>query len=98
MREWESRLGAASVNLADWDRYLKRIGEQGIEINTVAELESDPKRDRMLYELERQRSRGAWRGAANEDAIRRVSKGVGTHESCARTAGLSRWTTTNTWR
>ena len=54
MREWESRLGAASVNLAGWDRYLKRIGEQGIEINTVAELESDPKRDRRLYELERQ--------------------------------------------
>lgn len=52
MREWESRLDPASVNLADWQHYNQRMREQGIEIKTVAELESDPNRDRKLYEME----------------------------------------------
>lgn len=52
MREWESRLDPASVPLADWVRYPQRMAEQGIEIKTVAELASDPNRDRKLYELE----------------------------------------------
>ena len=52
MRDWESRLDPASISLADWNRYPQRIAEQGIEIKTVVELESDPNRDRKLYELE----------------------------------------------
>ena len=52
MRDWESRLDPASISRADWNRYPQRIAEQGIEIKTVVELESDPNRDRKLYELE----------------------------------------------
>ena len=52
MRDWESRLDPASLNPADWERYRRRIAEQGIAIRTVVELESDPNRDRKLYELE----------------------------------------------
>ena len=52
MRDWESRLDPASVNMADWERYPRRMAEQGIEIKTVVELASDPDRDRKLYELE----------------------------------------------
>ncbi len=52
MRDWESRLDPATINLADWERYAQRMAEQDIEIKTVAELTSDPNRDRKLYELE----------------------------------------------
>ena len=52
MRDWESRMDPTSFNLADWSRYPQRMAEQGLEIRTVAELESDPNRDRKLYELE----------------------------------------------
>ena len=52
MRDWESRMDPTSINLADWSRYPQRMAEQGIEIKTVAQLESDPDRDRKLYELE----------------------------------------------
>ena len=51
MRDWESRLDPATLNLAEWKRYPRRIAEQGIEIKTVVELASDPNRDRKLYEL-----------------------------------------------
>ena len=52
MRDWESRLDPASFDLAEWSRYSRQVAEQGIEIKTVAELESDPNRDRKLYDLE----------------------------------------------
>ena len=52
MRDWESRLDPASLDLDEWGRYDRQVAEQGIEIRTVAELESDPNRDRKLYELE----------------------------------------------
>ncbi len=52
MRDWESRLDPASLDLDEWGRYARQVAEQGIEIKTVAELESDPNRDRKLYELE----------------------------------------------
>ncbi len=52
MRDWESRLDPASLDLDKWGRYARQVAEQGIEIKTVAELESDPNRDRKLYELE----------------------------------------------
>ena len=52
MRDWESRLDPASLNLAEWERYYRRMAEEGIDIKTVVELESDPNRDRKLYELE----------------------------------------------
>ncbi len=52
MRDWESRLDPASLDLDEWSRYPRQVAEQGLEIKTVAELESDPNRDRKLYELE----------------------------------------------
>lgn len=52
MREWESWLDACSFDPAPWARYARRVAEQGIEFKTVAELASDPARDRKLYELE----------------------------------------------
>ncbi len=52
MRDWESRLDPASLDMDEWGRYAQQVAEQGIEIRTVAELESDPNRDRKLYELE----------------------------------------------
>lgn len=52
MRDWESRLDPASLDLNEWSRYSRQVAEQGIEIKTVAELESDPNRDRKLYDLE----------------------------------------------
>ena len=52
MRDWESRLDPASLDLDEWSRYPRQVAEQGIEIKTVAELASDPNRDRKLYELE----------------------------------------------
>ncbi len=52
MRDWESRLDPASPDLDEWSRYARQVADQGIEIKTVAELGSDPNRDRKLYELE----------------------------------------------
>jgi len=52
MRDWESRLDTASLDYSVWNRYSSRIAEQGIQIKSVVELESDPMRDRKLYELE----------------------------------------------
>lgn len=52
MRDWESRMDPGSLNMDEWSRYPKRMAEEGIEIKTVAELVSDPDRDRKLYELE----------------------------------------------
>ncbi len=52
MRDWESRLDTASLDSSVWNRYSSRIAEQGIQIKSVVELESDPMRDRKLYELE----------------------------------------------
>ncbi len=52
MRDWESRLNPESLDLDEWSRYPQSVAEQGIEIRTVAELKSDPNRDRKLYELE----------------------------------------------
>lgn len=52
MRDWESRLDPESLDMDEWGRYARQVAEQGIEIRTVAELESDPNRDRKLYELE----------------------------------------------
>lgn len=52
MREWESRLDPSTVNLAEWAGYESRMAQAGIELKTVRELESDPDRDRKLYEME----------------------------------------------
>ena len=52
MREWESRLDPATVNLAEWTKYESRMAQNGIELKTVRELEIDPDRDRKLYEME----------------------------------------------
>lgn len=52
MREWESRLDPSTVNLADWSRYESRVAQNGIQLKTVRELESDPDRDHKLYEME----------------------------------------------
>ena len=52
MRDWESRLDPASLDLDEWSRYTRQVADQGIEIKTVTDLESDPNRDRKLYELE----------------------------------------------
>jgi len=52
MREWESRLNPATVDLSQWTKYDALMAQAGIEIKSVRELESDPDRDRKLYELE----------------------------------------------
>ncbi|MCY4093386.1 MAG: GNAT family N-acetyltransferase [Caldilineaceae bacterium] len=52
MRDWESRLETAGLDPSEWKRYTRRMAEQGIQIKSVVELESDPARDRKLYELE----------------------------------------------
>lgn len=52
LREWESRLDPARVNLEPWRRYGQRMAQSGIAIQTVRELENDPDRDRKLYEME----------------------------------------------
>ncbi len=51
-RHRESRLEPATIQLADWAGYSRRVAEQGIEIRAVTELTSDPDRDRKLYELD----------------------------------------------
>lgn len=51
MREWESRLDPVTVNLAEWTKYESRMAQAGIQLKTVRELESDPERDRKLYEM-----------------------------------------------
>jgi len=52
MREWESRLDPSTVDLTKWGKYENRMAQAGIELKTVQELESDPDRNRKLYELE----------------------------------------------
>jgi GNAT superfamily N-acetyltransferase len=52
MREWESRLDVAAFDPAPFRERQERVATSGIRICTVAELASDPDRDRKLYEME----------------------------------------------
>lgn len=56
MREWESRLDPSTVDLAAYAELERKMAAKEIEIKTVRELESDPDRDRKLYELDWQLS------------------------------------------
>ncbi len=51
-RQWESILEVASFDPTPFAGVAEKVAAQGIQIRTVRELESDPERDRKLYELE----------------------------------------------
>jgi mycothiol synthase len=52
MREWESRLDAQAFDPGRFDGAEERVLAAGIEIRSLRELQSDPDRDRKLYELD----------------------------------------------
>jgi GNAT superfamily N-acetyltransferase len=52
MRSWESRLDVRAFDFSAFDGAEERPGEHGIEILTLKELETDPDRDRKLYDLD----------------------------------------------
>jgi GNAT superfamily N-acetyltransferase len=52
MRDWESRLDVMNFDFGPYADVEERVRFQGIVIKTMRELESDPQRDRKLYELE----------------------------------------------
>lgn len=52
MREWESRLNVATLDLSPFDGAAERAASQGIVIRTLRELEGAPDRDRKLWELD----------------------------------------------
>ncbi|MBC7805214.1 MAG: GNAT family N-acetyltransferase [Akkermansiaceae bacterium] len=54
MREWESCLDPAGFDFAPYAGIADHIAAQGVVIQTLRELESDPCRDRKLYDLEAQ--------------------------------------------
>ncbi len=51
-RQWESVLEVSAFDPAPFAGLAEKVAAQGIQIRTVRELESDPERDRKLYELE----------------------------------------------
>lgn len=51
MREWESRLNVRAFDLAPYANVEVPLHAEGIQIKTLRELESDPDRDRKLFEL-----------------------------------------------
>lgn len=53
MREWESRLDPTNFDPTPYAGLEQKMKDLGIEIKTVRELESDPERDRKLYELDK---------------------------------------------
>ena len=44
-------VSSSPSQLADWAGCFRRVAEQGIEIRSVVELQTDPGRERKLYEL-----------------------------------------------
>ena len=52
MREWESRLDVTAFDPEPFEEHQDRFAAGGIQIRTVAELESDPDRNEKLYHLE----------------------------------------------
>ena len=52
MRSWESRLDVASFDSSPYEELPERLRERGLAIRSFAELESDPDRNRKLYELD----------------------------------------------
>jgi len=52
MREWESRIQPATFDPAPFAGAEAKVREQGIVVRTLRELESDPDRDRKLWELD----------------------------------------------
>ena len=52
MRSWESRLDVASFDPSPYDELPERLRARGLDIQSFAELESDPDRNRKLYELD----------------------------------------------
>jgi GNAT superfamily N-acetyltransferase len=57
MREWESRLDIRKFNRAEWQKYPEQVAAAGIEIKTVAELESEQDHYARLYALDIQLAR-----------------------------------------
>jgi len=52
MREWESRLDSAAFDPTPFAGVEEGVRARGVEIRILRELESDPGRDRKLYELD----------------------------------------------
>lgn len=52
MRDWESRLDPRALDFSQWADARPKVAAQGIVIKSVAELASDPDRDRKLYEMD----------------------------------------------
>jgi GNAT superfamily N-acetyltransferase len=51
MRFWESRLNVTTFDFTPYEGLEEDVRARDIEIKTLRELESDPQRDRKLYEL-----------------------------------------------
>ncbi|MBC8134546.1 MAG: GNAT family N-acetyltransferase [Fibrella sp.] len=54
MREWESCLDPTGFDFTPYSGIVENVAAKGIVIQTLRELESDPCRDRKLYNLEAQ--------------------------------------------
>lgn len=54
MREWESCLDPANFDFTPYSDVAQKVEAQGIVIKTLRELESDPCRDRKMYDMEAQ--------------------------------------------
>ena len=52
MRSWESRLDVAAFDPSPYEALPERIRERGLAIQSFADLEADPDRNRKLYELD----------------------------------------------
>ena len=52
MREWESQLAVAEFDPTPYVDVAARVAAQGIVIQTIAELATDPERDRKLHALD----------------------------------------------
>jgi GNAT superfamily N-acetyltransferase len=52
MRDWESRLQLATFDPADYVDACKRVSEQGIVIQSLAELATDLRRNEKLFEMD----------------------------------------------
>lgn len=51
MRFWESRLNVTTFDFTPYEGVEEKVRSYGVEIKTLRELESDPERDRKLYEM-----------------------------------------------
>ena len=52
MREWESRLDVTAFDFSPFEGARERVAAQGIAVRTLRELESDPDRDRKLWQVD----------------------------------------------